>query len=81
MSFENFAKIEGLSLMLWESDVYASSDTDLASRAFKAGQQSKQKEVDDLKEKLQSILNRVCMLQQSNGERIYKEIKEMLNEL
>ena len=81
MNFENFAKIEGLSLMLWESDVYASSDTALASRAFKAGQQSKQKEVDDLKEKLQSILNRVCMLQQSNGERIYKEIKEILNEL
>ena len=56
-------------------------DKDACEDAFEAGQKSRQEDVDDLKEKLQSILNRVCMLQQSNGERIYKEIKEMLNEL
>ena len=48
MSFEDFAKGEGLSLMLWESDVYASSDTALADRAFKAGQKSKQEDADKL---------------------------------
>ena len=48
MNFENFAKTEGLSLMLWESDVYASSDTALADRAFKAGQKSKQEDADKL---------------------------------
>ena len=57
MSFENFAKIEGLSLMLWESDVYASSDTDLASRAFKAGEQSKQGDVDKLISQINEALD------------------------
>ena len=52
----------------------------VSKEAWDAGQQSNKKEVDDLKDKLQSILNRVCMLQHSDGERIYKEIKEILNE-
>lgn len=50
MSFEDFAKGEGLSLMLWESDVYASSDTDLANKAFKAGQQSLQIKLNKLRD-------------------------------
>ena len=57
MSFEDFAKGEGLSLMLWESDVYASSNTDLACRAFKAGQQSKQEDIDKLISQINEALD------------------------
>ena len=57
MSFENFAKIEGLSLMLWESDVYVSSDTTLANKAFKAGEQSKQEEIDKLISQINQALD------------------------
>ena len=57
MNFENFAKKESLSLMLWESDVYASPDTDLASRAFKAGQQSKQEYIDKLISQINEALD------------------------
>lgn len=76
MSFENFAKIEGLSLMLWESDVYASSDTDLASRAFKAGQQSLQKELDDLKSQLLKVVD--SYTRGSDTEDMGADIKELL---
>ena len=57
MSFESFAKKEGLSLMLWESDAYASSDTDLASRAFKAGRQSRQEDIDKLISQINEALD------------------------
>lgn len=76
MSFENFAKIEGLSLMLWESDVYASSDTDLANRAFKAGQQSLQKELDDLKSQLLKVVD--SYTRGSDTEDMGADIKELL---
>ena len=46
--------------------------------AWDAGQQSKQKEIDELKEKMQTALNKACMLQNSSGERIYDELKELL---
>ena len=46
--------------------------------AFKAGQQSKQAEIDALKNKIQTALNKACMLQNSSGERIYTELKEAL---
>lgn len=45
---------------------------------FKAGQQSKQAEIDALKNKIQTALNKACMLQNSSGERIYTELKELL---
>lgn len=46
--------------------------------AFEAGQQSKQAEIDALKNKIQTALNKACMLQNSSGERIYTELKELL---
>ena len=45
---------------------------------FEAGQQSKQAEIDALKNKMQTALNKACMLQNSSGERIYTELKELL---
>ncbi len=49
-----------------------------AKQGFKAGQQSKQAEIDALRLKIQSALNAACRLQYSSGERAYKEIKELL---
>lgn len=53
--------------------------------AWDAGQNSKkdeindlQKEIDELKVKMQGALNAACRLQYSSGEIIYKEIKELL---
>lgn len=53
--------------------------------AWDAGQNSKreeieslQKEIDELKFKIQSSLNTACRLQYSSSERVYKEIKELL---
>lgn len=52
---------------------------------FEAGQNSKREEIenlkteiDELKFKMQSVLNTTCRLQYSSGERVYKEIKELL---
>lgn len=63
-------------------DIYAKN---LAEQFYNAGQQSKQeeieslqKEVDELKFKIQSSLNTACRLQYSIGERIYTELKEIL---
>ena len=53
-------------------------DKDACDDAFEAGQQSKQAEIDALKNKIQTALNKACMLQNSNGERIYTELKELL---
>ena len=53
-------------------------DKDACEDAFEAGQQSKQAEIDALKNKMQTALNRACMLQNSSGERIYTELKELL---
>ena len=53
-------------------------DKDACEDAFEAGQQSKQAEIDALKNKIQTTLNRACMLQNSSGERIYTELKELL---
>lgn len=49
-----------------------------AKNGFEAGQQSKQAEIDALKNKIQTALNKACMLQNSSGERIYTELKEIL---
>lgn len=53
--------------------------------AWDAGQNSKQKEirelqkeVEELKFKIQSVLNTTCRLQYSSGEKVYEEIKELL---
>lgn len=56
-------------------DIYAKN---LAEQFYKAGQQSKQAEIDALKNKMQTALNKACMLQNSSGERIYTELKELL---
>jgi hypothetical protein len=53
-------------------------DFNVAKRAYEAGQQSKQAEIDALRLKIQSALNAACRLQYSSGERAYKEIKELL---
>lgn len=53
--------------------------------AWDAGQNSKQKEInelqkeiDELKVKMQGALNTACRLQYSSGEKVYEEIKELL---
>ena len=53
-------------------------DKDACEDAFEAGQQSKQAEIDALKNKIQTALNKACMLQNSSGEIIYTELKELL---
>ena len=61
---------------------YYGQQTDIGyskmKKAFEAGQQSKQAEIDALKNKMQTALNKACMLQNSSGERIYTELKELL---
>ena len=61
---------------------YYGQQTDIGyskmKKAFDAGQQSKQAEIDALKNKMQTALNKACMLQNSSGERIYTELKELL---
>ena len=61
---------------------YYGQQTDIGyskmKKAFEAGQQSKQDEIDALKNKMQTALNKACMLQNSSGERIYTELKELL---
>lgn len=66
---------------------YGFNDSELCGFeiGFEAGQQSKQEEVNKLQEevdvlkfKIQSSLNTACRLQYSSGERVYKEIKELL---
>ena len=61
---------------------YYEQQTDIGysemKKAFEAGQQSKQDEIDALKNKMQTALNKACMLQNSSGERIYTELKELL---
>ena len=63
----------------WDEWAIASNcPEDEAKIHFEAGQQSKQAEIDALKNKIQTALNKACMLQNSNGERIYTELKEIL---
>ena len=61
---------------------YYEQQTDIGysemKKAFEAGQQSKQAEIDALKSKIQTALNKACMLQNSSGERIYTELKDLL---
>ena len=63
----------------WDTHCISSNcEEDEAKIHFEAGQQSKQAEIDALKSKIQTALNKACMLQNSNGERIYNELKEIL---
>ena len=63
----------------WDTHCISSNcEEDEAKIHFEAGQQSKQAEIDALKSKIQTALNKACMLQNSNGERIYTELKEIL---
>ena len=63
----------------WDTHCISSNcEEDEAKIHFEAGQQSQQAEIDALKSKIQTALNKACMLQNSNGERIYTELKEIL---
>ena len=63
----------------WHKEAKKTNDCGFTARDFfEAGQQSKQAEIDALKNKIQTALNKACMLQNSNGERIYTELKEIL---
>ena len=63
----------------WDTHCISSNcEEDEAKIHFEAGQQSKQAEIDALKNKMQTALNKACMLQNSSGERIYTELKELL---
>ena len=55
-SFDELARFHGLSLMKWDEDNYASENTELAKDFFKAGQQSKQAEVDELQKRIDDAL-------------------------
>lgn len=66
---------------------YGFNDSELCGFeiGFEAGQNSKREEIENLKTevdylkfKVQSVLNTACRLQYSSGERVYKEIKELL---
>ena len=57
MSFDELAKYYSLSLMKWDEDFYASENTQLAKAFYEAGQRSKQQKLDELKDKLQKLLN------------------------
>lgn len=45
--FISLAKYNGLSLMMWDSENYASENTKLASDFYKAGAQSQQQKIDE----------------------------------
>ena len=63
----------------WYGEAKKTNDCGFAAKDFfEAGQQSKQAEIDALKNKMQTALNKACMLQNSSGERIYTELKELL---
>lgn len=57
MSFDELAKYHSLSLMKWDEDFYASENTQLAKAFYEAGQRTNQQEIDELKDKLQKLLN------------------------
>ena len=63
----------------WYKEAKKTNDCGFTAKDFfEAGQQSKQAEIDALKNKMQTALNKACMLQNSSGERIYTELKELL---
>ena len=63
----------------WYREAKKTNDCGFTAKDFfEAGQQSKQAEIDALKNKMQTALNKACMLQNSSGERIYTELKELL---
>ena len=75
MSFNKWKDEYGL-----EFEPNYSKETELDCKAaFKAGQQSKQAEIDDLKKRIEDALNMLCKLQYSDGDRIYKEVTRILN--
>ena len=82
-SFDELARFHGLSLMKWDEDNYASENTELAKDFFKAGQQSKQAEVDELQLKLSEdsrVLHNVIDIERRKCEELQKRIDEALHE-
>ena len=71
LSFDELARFHGLSLMKWDEDNYASENTKLAKDFFEAGQQFRQDEID-------SIVNLINKYQYSSGDRILREVMELL---
>ena len=82
MDFEEWFKKRHTKTGLYEKSLCGDDDSlylkHEMKKAFTLGQQSKQAEIDAIKNKIQTTLNRACMLQNSSGERIYTEIKEIL---
>ena len=56
LSFEELARFHGLSLMKWDEDNYVSENTELAKDFFEAGQQTKQTEIDELQNRIESAM-------------------------
>lgn len=85
MEFEDFAKIEMLNLMLWDSDIYASSDTQLASKAYKAGQQSIQNKLDCCREEnlvyLEKITKALELLNDQHDQTTVRFIRNAMNNI
>ena len=69
--------------MKWDEDNYASENTELAKDFFKAGQKSKQAEVDKLQLKLSEdsrVLHNVIDIERRKCEELQKRIDEALHE-
>ena len=55
--FVSLAKYNGLSLMMWDSENYASENTKLASDFYKAGAKSQQQKIDELQKRIDDALS------------------------
>lgn len=60
--FVSLAKYNGLSLMMWDSENYASENTKLASDFYKAGAQSQQQKIDELQKRIDDALKELELL-------------------
>ena len=76
MNFDELAKYHSLSLMRWDEDFYASENTQLAKAFYEAGQQSMQKEIDELQKRIDDALEKCCTGIRKQGGDYYLELIE-----
>lgn len=76
MNFDELAKYHSLSLMRWDEDFYASENTQLAKAFYEAGQQSMQKEIDELQKRIDDALEKCYTGIRKQGGDYYLELIE-----
>ena len=83
LSFDEWARFHGLSLMKWDEDNYASENTELAKDFFEAGQQSKQAEIDELQNKYEAMYRAFTVADDCRKEwyRCYVDIRQREDEM